>query len=88
MGLTIELHNLGDAKLASEITALLEHAFSDRSGSWRVTITGSRAVENWDLRLEGPNGFERTYSLSGAAGECNPLSIRTIALRLLPRIES
>lgn len=59
MGVTIELQNLGDAQLCRDITAHLEHAFSGRQGKWRVSIAGSRAAENWDLRVEGPNGFER-----------------------------
>ena len=83
MGVTIELQNLGDAKLYREITALIEHAFSDRQGEWRVSITGSRAAENWDMRVEGPSGFERSYSLSRAAGEHEPEVIRKLILRLV-----
>src|SRR5258708_11790397 len=67
MGVTIELQNLGDAQLCRDISAHLEHAFSGRKGEWRVSIAGSRAAENWDLRVEGPNGFERSYTLSAAA---------------------
>jgi len=84
MGVTIELQNLGDAELCREITAHVEHAFRDRQGNWRVSITGSRAAESWDLRVEGPNGFERSYSLSGAAGEHEPATIRTLVGRLIP----
>jgi hypothetical protein len=64
MGVTIKLQNLGDAQLCRDITAHLEHAFSERQGELRVSIAGSRAAENWDLRVEGPNGFERSYTLS------------------------
>jgi len=85
MGVTIELQNLGDAELCREITAHVEHAFSDRQGNWRVSIAGSRAAESWDMRIEGPNGFERSYSLSGAAGEHEPATIRTLVVRLIPR---
>jgi len=84
MGVTIELLNLGDAQLCRDITAHLEHAFSGRQGEWRVTIAGSRAAENWDVRVDGPNGFERSYALSGAAGEHDPAAIRMLVLRLLP----
>jgi hypothetical protein len=72
MGVTIELQNVGDAQLYRDITAHLEHAFSGRLGVWRVSIAGSRAAENWELRVEGPNGFERSYTLSAAAGEHEP----------------
>jgi hypothetical protein len=34
--------------------------------------------------VEGPNGFERTYTLAGAAGEHNPEAIRRLILQLLP----
>lgn len=84
MGVTTELQHLGDAQLSREITVLIEHAFSDRRGAWRVSIGGSRAAENWDLRVEGPNGFERSYSLSGTAGEHEPAAICAIVLRLVP----
>jgi hypothetical protein len=84
MEITIELQNLGDAELCREITVQLEHAFSGRQGAWRVSITGSRAADNWDLRVEGPNGFERSYTLSAAAGEHEPAAIRTLALKLVP----
>jgi len=86
MGVTIELQNLGDAQLCKEITARIEHAFADRRGDWRVSITGSRASENWEVRVEGPNGFERTYALAGAAGQHEPEVIRRLILRLLPPI--
>lgn len=84
MGVTIELQNLGDTQLCRDITAHLEHAFSERKGEWRVSIAGSRAAENWEMRVEGPNGFERSYSLSAVAGEHEPAAIRTLVLRLLP----
>lgn len=86
MGVTIELHNLGNAQLCREITVHLEHAFSGRQGEWRVSITGSRAAENWDLRVEGPNGFERSYALSADAGEHDPAAIRTLVLKLVPSV--
>ena len=60
MGVTAELENLGDARLSKEISASIEHALSERRGDGRVTIAGSRASENWEMRVEGPNGFERT----------------------------
>jgi hypothetical protein len=83
MGVTIELQNLGDAGLCREITTHLEHAFSDRQGEWRVSIVGSGASENWEMRIEGPSGFERYYSLSGAAGEHEPATIRTLVIGLM-----
>ncbi len=88
MGVTIELQNLGDAQLCREITVHLEHAFSGRKGVWRVWICGSRAADNWDLRVEGPNGFERSYSLSGSYGEHEPAAICAIVLRLAPPMQA
>ena len=88
MGVTIELQNLGDAQLCRDISAHLEHAFSGRQGEWRVSIAGSRATENWDLRVDGPNGFERSYALSADAGEHEPAAIRMLVLRLLPTVNA
>lgn len=88
MGVTAELENLGDARLSKEIVACIEHALSDRRGDWRVTIAGSRASENWEMRVEGPNGFERTYTLTSAAGEHEPEAIRRLIIQLVPRSSS
>jgi hypothetical protein len=83
MGVAIELQNLGDAELSKEISASIEHALSDRRGEWRVSVAGSRASESWDLRVEGPNGFERNYTLAGSAGEHEPDAIRRLILQLI-----
>jgi hypothetical protein len=84
MGVTIELQNLGDAQLCRDITAHIEHAFADRRGDWRVSIAGSRATENWEMRVEGPNGFERSYTSAGPVGEHEPEAIRRLVLQLIP----
>ena len=85
MGVIIELQNLGDGELCREITAQLEHAFSDRKGDWRVSIAGSRASDTWEMRVEGPNSFERSYNLTVSAGEHSPDAIRRLLVQLLPR---
>jgi hypothetical protein len=84
VGVSIELQNLGDAQLCREITAQIEHALSDRQGMWRVSIAGSRASENWDMRIEGPHGFERSYTLASSAGEHQPEAIRRLIAQLVP----
>ena len=84
MPVAIELQNLGDAQLCREIVASIEHALRDKRGEWRVSIAGSRASENWELRVEGLNGFERTYTLAGVAGEHQPEVIRRLILQLAP----
>jgi hypothetical protein len=85
MGVTIELQNLGDAELCRDLTARLEHAFSDRAGEWRVTITGSRANAAWELRVEGPNAFERSYALADTSQQ-NPEGVCRLVLQLLPAL--
>lgn len=84
MGVTVELENLGDAQLCQEIVARVEHAFSDKKGEWRVSIAGSRESEGWEMRVAGPNGFERTYTLSRAAEEHAPEAIGRLILQLVP----
>jgi hypothetical protein len=84
MAVTIELHNTGDRGSGAEVRALVEHALSDRTGDWRVAIVGSRANENWEMKVEGPNGFERSYTLAGSAGEHQPVVIGNVLLKLLP----
>jgi len=84
MAVSLELHNTGDAEVGAEVRALIEHALSDRPGDWRVSIVGSRENDNWEMKILGPNGFERSYTLVGRAGEHRPVVIRNLVLKLLP----
>lgn len=84
MGVTVELQNLGNALLTREITANVEHALNDKRGSWSVSVVGSRAGENWEMRVEGPNGFEWSYTLTRTAGEDEPDAIRRLIVQLVP----
>jgi hypothetical protein len=68
----------------SDVQALVEHHLSDRPGNWRVSIVGSRESDGWEMKVWGPNGFERSYTLSGNAGEHQPAVIANVFLRLLP----
>jgi len=49
-----------------------------------VSIAGSRASQDWEMRVEGPNGLERSYTLAGSAGEHEPEAIRRLILQLIP----
>jgi hypothetical protein len=84
MAISLELHNTGDPSIRAEIQALVEHHLGERPGDWRVSIVGSRASDGWEMKVWGPNGFERSYTLSGTAGEHQPLVIGNLLLRLLP----
>ena len=84
MAVSVELHNTGDPAVGREVQALVEHALSDRTGDWWVSILGSRANDNWEMKIEGPNGFERSYTLVGSAGEHQPVVIWNVLLKLLP----
>ena len=78
------MHNTGDPRARAEIAAVIEHLLSDRLVEWRVPIIGSRENDNWELRIAGPNGFERSYTLIGGAGQHQPDAIRHLLPKLLP----
>ena len=84
MGVTVELQNLGNPELCKDILARIEHALSDKPGDWRVFIAGSHDNDNWEMRVEGRNGFERSYTLASAVGEHEPEAISRLVLQLLP----
>jgi hypothetical protein len=84
MAVSLELHNTGDSGIEPDVRALVEHHLGDRPGDWRVSIVGSRESDSWEMKVWGPNGFERTYTLVGTAGEHHPLVIGSVLLRLLP----
>jgi hypothetical protein len=84
MAVRIDTQNTGDPRARREILASVEHVLSDAEGAWRVSIVGSRADDNWEMKVEGPRGFERSYTLVGAAGEHHPEAVRNVLIKLLP----
>ena|SRR5689334_18342313 len=84
MSVVVEMQNTGDPRARTEVVAMIEHVFSDRPGDWHVSIVGSRENDNWEMRIEGPKGFERSYTLIGGAGQHQPAAIRALLLNLLP----
>ena len=49
-----------------------------------MSIVGSRDNDGWDMKVLGPNGFERSYTLAGSAGEHRPSVIANVLVKLLP----
>jgi hypothetical protein len=84
MTVAVEIHNTGNLAQRAELIAIVEHVLIDRPGEWRVSIVGSRGSDNWEMTLEGPNGFERTYTLTGSAGEHRNKAIGSVLVKLLP----
>jgi len=84
MSVLVQFQNTGDVSIRSEIEVIVEHVLSDRPGEWRVSIVGSRAKEDWEMKVEGPNGFERSCTLVGGPGGHQPMAIGNLLLRLLP----
>lgn len=78
------MHNTGNPAGRAEMVAIIEHVLSDRPGEWQVSIIGSQANDRWEMKIHGPNGFERSYTLEGSAGEHRPEVIRVLLERLLP----
>jgi hypothetical protein len=83
MGVTVEMHNTGDAERRRDVVAIVEHVLSDRPGDWRVFIIGSQANDRWEMKITGPNGFERSYTLEGTAGEHEPHAIAAVVARMV-----
>jgi hypothetical protein len=84
MAVTVEMQNTGDPALQREVAATIEHALADRPGDWRVSIVGSQADDKWEMRIFGPNAFERSYTLEGSSGEHRPEMIRVLLGKLVP----
>src|SRR5438876_10895192 len=72
MAVTVEMQNTGDPALRQEVAATIEHALVDRPGDWRVSIIGSQANDRWEMKIIGPNAFERSYTLEGSSAEHRP----------------
>jgi hypothetical protein len=84
MAVTVEMHNTGDPTLQRELEAIIEHIFADRTGDWRVVILGSQANDHWEMKITGPNAFERSYTLEGELGQHEPTVVAAIVSKMLP----
>ncbi len=83
MGVTVEMHHTGDAQRRRDVVAIVEHVLSDCPGDWRVFIVGSQANDRWEMKITGPYGFERSYTLEGTAGEHEPHAIAAVVARMV-----
>jgi len=84
MALAVEIHHTGsDAAQRAEIASFIEHALADQAGDWNVSLIGSQAKDRWEMKIAGPNGFERSYTLDGTAGETKPQAIGRIVRQMI-----
>jgi len=84
MAVLVEMHNTGDPGVRADVVARIEHVLADRPGEWRVSIVGSQENDRWELKITGPNGFERACTLEGSAGQHEPEVIRAIVGKMVP----
>lgn len=84
MAAMVEMQYTGDSGLQAEVRAIIEHVLADRPGDWRVSIIGSQANDRWEMKIAGPNAFERSYTLEGTAGEHEPNVIGKLVARMVP----
>jgi len=84
MTVSVEMQHAGDSGVQAEIRAIIEHVLADRLGDWRVSFVGSQANDQWEMKIAGPNAFERSYTLEGSAGQHRPEAIQAILSKMLP----
>src|SRR6202158_2947813 len=85
MAVVVEVHNTGCVPVGrSGIGDIIEHALAYRPGDWRVSIIGSQANDRWEMKITGPNAFERSYTLEGSSGEHEPQVIGSLVARMMP----
>lgn len=85
MAVVLEMQDTGSAEVAADVAAMIEHVLADRPGDWCVSIIGSQERDTWELKIFGPHGFERSYTLEGSAGEHRPEVIAYILRRMVLR---
>ncbi len=84
MAVSVAMQHTGDPASQREVAAVIEHVLADRPGDWLVSIVGSQANDRWEMKIGGPNAFERSYTLEGSADEHRPEAIRVILGKMLP----
>ena len=85
MAVLVEMYHTGDTERQRDVVVMVEHVLSDRPGDWRVSIIGSQGSDRWEMKITGPNAFERSYTLEGTAGEHEPHAIAALLARMVPR---
>ena len=88
MAVSVEMQHTGDAERQRDVVVMVEHVLADRLGDWRVSIIGSQGSDRWEMKITGPNAFERSYTLEGAAGQHEPHAIAALLARMVPRRKS
>jgi hypothetical protein len=83
MAVKVEMHNTGDLELQRDVVASVEHILSDRPGKWQVLIVGSQGSDRWEMKIFGPNAFERSYTLERSSGEHAPQRIAALVSRIV-----
>jgi hypothetical protein len=83
MAVIVEMQNTGEPEVQRDVVAMVEHVLSDRLGDYRVVIAGSQGNDQWEMKIFGPNGFERSYVLEGTA-EHEPRVIAGIVSKMVP----
>src|SRR5277367_1972083 len=68
MAISVEMQHWRSESVG-RVRVVVEHVLADRPGDWRVSITGSQANDRWELKITGPNAFERSYTLEGSPKE-------------------
>ena len=82
--MTVEMQHIGGPSMQTEVRAVIEHVFANRSGNWRVSLVGSQANDVWEMKILGPHAFERSYALEGSAGQHEAQAIGQLIARMLP----
>lgn len=82
MPVTVEMHNTGNPELQRDVVAFVEHVLSGRSGDWRISIVGSQGNDRWEMKILGPNSFERSFTLEGSAGQHEPRVIADLVAKM------
>ena len=84
VGIYVSAHknSLGTIKAISLDRALATACIGPRN--WRLEILGSQGTDRWEMKITGPNGFERSYTLEGGIGQHEPNVVAAIIARMLP----
>ena len=84
MAVSVEMHNTGDPAVEMDVRAMVEHVLADRRGDWHVSILGTQGSDRWEMKILGPNAFERSYTLEGTSGQHEPRVIASIVSKMVP----
>ena len=67
-----------------EVRAMVENVLAGSARRLARSIFDTQGSDRWEMKIQGPNMFERLYTLEGVGGQHEPRVIASIVSKMVP----